>query len=216
MPSSSSMKSWTRTSSGWPLGCHSRPPFLKVADQFLLLGVHRDHRLAALLEAIDHRVDVLELGIAIRMRSAFLGLAIALQAVPALLEHRPDRPAPTGCPAPVSVCARFVVLLHVQRSGDIGSPRVLGSINRSSACTNPGSVSVSRLRPPPSLRSRAATGARGCFLRTASSTSPLRMVLRDIPVALLTALTPPRPKVCASVAAHCRRMRSSISGASAR
>ena len=40
--------------------------------------------------------------------------------------------------------------------------------------------------------------------------------LAAISVALLTALTPPRPKVCASVAAHCRRMRSSISGASAR
>ena len=29
LPSPGSMKSWTLTGSGWPLGCHSRPPLWK-------------------------------------------------------------------------------------------------------------------------------------------------------------------------------------------
>ena len=65
---------------------------LERADEFLFLGIHRDHRLAALLKALDRGVDILELRIAVRMRSAFLGLAVALQAITGLLEHRPYRP----------------------------------------------------------------------------------------------------------------------------
>ena len=42
------------------------------------------------------------------------------------------------------------------------------------------------------------------------------MVLREMPVAVLTALTPPQPKACASVAAHWRRTRWSINGESMR
>ena len=38
---------------------------LEVADQLLLLGVHRDHRLAAPLEGPHRAVDVLELGVAV-------------------------------------------------------------------------------------------------------------------------------------------------------
>src|SRR5206468_5963264 len=78
---------------GLALGLPLPPAILERTDELLLLGIHRDHRLAALLKAIDHGVDVLELRIAIRMRSAFLGLAVALQAISALLEHRPDRPS---------------------------------------------------------------------------------------------------------------------------
>ena len=37
------------------------------------------------------------------------------------------------------------------------------------------------------------SGALGFFLRAAISINTLRIVLRDIPVALLTALKPPRP-----------------------
>jgi acetoacetyl-CoA synthetase len=39
------------------LGCHSSPSVLERPHQLLLLGVHRDHRLAALLEPLHARVD---------------------------------------------------------------------------------------------------------------------------------------------------------------
>src|SRR5271166_1320400 len=62
-----------------------RLPFLArilvIADQFLLLGVYRDHRLAPPLERADPAVDVLELGIAVGVVLTLLGLAVGLEAV---------------------------------------------------------------------------------------------------------------------------------------
>ncbi len=83
--------------------------------------------------------------------------------------------------------------MQVQRNADIGSPRVAGSTKNFSASSNPGSVSLRHFRPPPSLRSRVCTTAFGLFLRTSNSAMPLRIVLRDMPVASLTALKPPQP-----------------------
>ena len=110
---------------GLAAGMPLPPAILERADEFLLLGIHRDHRLAALLKAIDHGVDVLELRIGIRMRTASLVLRLLCKLYPALLEHspRPSRRRPDAHRC-VSACARFIVLLQVQRSGDIGSPRV--------------------------------------------------------------------------------------------
>ena len=61
--------------------------------------------------------------------------------------------------------------MQVHRSGDIGSPRVSGSPNSSSAPSKPGSVAVSGLRPPPGARTRSDTGA-----PSTSSAMPLLMV----------------------------------------
>src|SRR5271157_3415439 len=59
------------------------PPFvLEIAHQFLLLGVHRYHRLTDSDVAPGFVIDVLELGIAVRMGVSLLGLAVGLQAVP--------------------------------------------------------------------------------------------------------------------------------------
>ena len=51
---------------------------LEVADQFLLLRVHRDDRLLPDLRGDNFRVDVFELGIAVGMVRSFIGLAIGL------------------------------------------------------------------------------------------------------------------------------------------
>src|SRR5207237_8985516 len=51
------------------------------ADQFLLLGIDRDYRLAGGLQGYDLLVDVFELCIAVGMMAAFLALAIDLPAV---------------------------------------------------------------------------------------------------------------------------------------
>jgi hypothetical protein len=58
----------------------ARPPLpatvLEVADQFLLFGVHRDHRLAVGQASLRRRIDELELGIAVGVAVAFLGLGL--------------------------------------------------------------------------------------------------------------------------------------------
>ncbi len=67
------------------LGVPSAVPFptciAEIPDQFLLLRVHRHHRLTSLLEGPHLTVDVLKLGVAVGMRTAFPGLAVGLQAV---------------------------------------------------------------------------------------------------------------------------------------
>ena len=81
---------------------------LVFADQFLLLGVDRDHRLAGGLMRFDLRVDVLELRVAIGMASAFLALAIDLTPIAEAFEQ-------LGNPA------RGNAMSHVaQRRGEFG------------------------------------------------------------------------------------------------
>src|SRR5207247_10973684 len=45
LPSAGSGKSWTLTGSGCPLGCHSRPPFLKLpTNSFFLVSTETTGR----------------------------------------------------------------------------------------------------------------------------------------------------------------------------
>src|ERR1700675_2139697 len=57
------------------------PSVLELSQQFLLLGVNRYYRLAEGDVAPYFVINVLKLGIAIRMRVSFLGLPVGLQAV---------------------------------------------------------------------------------------------------------------------------------------
>lgn len=50
----------------------------KVADSFLLLGIHRNHRLAVALKPLHQAIDMLELGVSIRMLCAFFEFPIRL------------------------------------------------------------------------------------------------------------------------------------------
>ena len=119
--------------------------------------------------------------------SSVLRLACRLQ--PSSCSRRFTVRSLTGCPASRNRSANRAALLHVQRSGSVGSPRVTGSSSRSSASTKPASRAVSVLRPPPGRRCRAApTGA----APASSSLNPARTVTRDIPVASATRVTPPR------------------------
>src|ERR1700736_5313014 len=76
------------------LGLADWPPFaagvLEVADQFLLLGIDRDRRLAGSERCFHLLVDVAELAITIRM-APFAGLAVGLQAVAKLAQQAADR-----------------------------------------------------------------------------------------------------------------------------
>ena len=59
---------------------------LEGTDQLLLLGVDRDHGLAGLQKRFDLVVEVVELGIPVRMLVPFERLGRRLQAVASLIE----------------------------------------------------------------------------------------------------------------------------------
>jgi hypothetical protein len=101
------------------------------------------------------------------------------------------------------------LIVDVTRSGDWGSPRVVGSTSASSLLASIGCRSVRRLRPPPGRRTRprSHSGRRPRFF---SSHNPAAIVLRAIPIASATRDTPPQPIARASVAAQMRRDRSFI------
>ena len=63
---------------------------LIVADQFLLLRVHRNDRFAYPQRLFDGAVDISELRVAVGMIAPLLGLAVALQTVTILLQKWAD------------------------------------------------------------------------------------------------------------------------------
>src|SRR5215510_4507349 len=112
-----------------------------------------------------------------------------------------------------SSAASTDVLLHVQRKGDSGSPRVTGSMSFSSFGQTSGCCSSYGRWPEP-LR-RMLTTSLG-FAPARASSLPFLTVLMAIFVARATAATPPQPNACASLPAHNRRPRSSSVGFSIR
>ena len=62
------------------------PVVLVVADKFLFLGVHGNHRRSPVDAAFRQTIDVLELGVAIGIALAFLGFAVALKAIAKLMK----------------------------------------------------------------------------------------------------------------------------------
>src|SRR5260221_14521921 len=108
------------------------------------------------------------------------------------------------CPRRLSSVASLRTLLHVQRRGDSGSPRVSGSTNRSRSSRRLASLLTVVLRPPPIRRIRpSVVPPFSC-----SSLIPWLMALRESPVARETAEIPPHPIATASLAATSRRDRS--------
>ena len=69
---------------------------LVLADQFLLLGVNRNDRLASRLKRCDLAVDVLELPVAVGVAAALFGLAIDLARIPEGPQHLAHRVGTDG------------------------------------------------------------------------------------------------------------------------
>ncbi len=91
------------------------PPFVfKVSNQLLLLGVHRNDRLALPQRQLHLPVDVPELGVPVRMVVPFLGLPVALQAV----IHLPQQLRHLFVADGVSLAGQFVR----QRPGALAGP----------------------------------------------------------------------------------------------
>src|SRR6266568_3748598 len=94
------------------------PTILKIAKQFLLFAIDRDDRIAVLLKRFAGAVDVVKLGISIRMRCALAARA----------------------------CTRWCKDLVVHLTRLIGSP--LGSSSCSRSSSSVASVSTSFFMPP--------------------------------------------------------------------
>ena len=77
---------------GLSLGLPLPPAIAVLAHKLFLLGIDRDHGLALPLERLGPAVDVLELGIPIRVTSALDRLAVGLEAVAQVMEEAVDRP----------------------------------------------------------------------------------------------------------------------------
>src|SRR5437763_9366721 len=111
----------------------------ELADQFLLLGVDRDHWLLLGQSSGHLGVDMGELRIPVRVAVTLLGLAVSLQAV----TRRIEQFAHQGAAHLVALLLqRFGQSSHafaVHRNGDPGSPRVVGSTSASRSATNVGS-----------------------------------------------------------------------------
>ena len=109
MPARSrAMKSWTSTCSGSPGRAPLAAAVLVLADQFLLLGVHADHRLPGGQVRADLLVEVAELGVAVGVLAALDGLGVGLQAEALLVQQVGHRvgadPVPLRGSAPSASC----------------------------------------------------------------------------------------------------------------
>jgi len=147
--------------------------------------------------AISHAMDVLE------AVARDLTNDPKASRYPRLCSRWPTVVALTRHPWAVNAAASFALLLHVQRNGDVGSPRVTGSTSASRAARSPGCTVSMAGRPAPDRRRRPAGGPPWANWRRS-----LRIVLRYKPVADETTASPPYPIATDSAAAHRRRARS--------
>src|SRR5215203_5608640 len=81
-PTASPGKSWTRTRSGSPVGCHSRPVFVKSpTNSFFFVST----------EITGCPRELNAAGVAIGMRGAFARLLQRMQAIAEPVQELPDR-----------------------------------------------------------------------------------------------------------------------------
>src|SRR5712692_5671824 len=205
-------KSCTRTVSGWPVGRHVRPAFLKSpTNSFFFVSTE----ITGWPAAWNWRTCAV-MWRNWASRSGWGGpsrvLRLACKLYPAALKSSRTSWWLMRWPMLWRVRARVRVLFAVQRRGESGAPEVVGSTSPSRSRSSVGSLSIVRFRPPPGRRTRPA----GMRARDRSSPSPRAIVDVEIPVARATRAMPPRPRARASVAAHTRRDRSVSVDASAR
>ena len=73
------------------LGAPFPPAVAEIPDQFLLFRINGNHRLTSALKDFYFLVDIVELGVAIRMAASFLRFPIGLQAVVRRMQQIGDR-----------------------------------------------------------------------------------------------------------------------------
>jgi hypothetical protein len=133
-----------------PLGLPLAPAIRVGPDQFLLLGVQRDHRCASRTERIDAAVDVLDLVVPVRMRRPLDGLLRRSSSRPARMVVR-DSPI-----------ARVTIAMPPSPNASASAP-AHKRVTRSSI-TGRTSVALRTARPTPpgrSLEPASNLGPRG-------------------------------------------------------
>ena len=207
------MKSWTLTGSGCPAGRHSGPGVLVRADQFLLLGVHADHRVTRGQVRLGLLVEVAELGVAVGVLAALDGLGVGLQAETLLAQQpghgvrrRPGDP-PRSAPRPAcgSTASSSTAATRVPAPGRLHQRQQ----RRDATPDRSRSASCGRRRAR-RTRSEAAPA------RPPARPPPARSVDRDAPLAGPPRAIPPWPSDRASAAITSRCCRSSRCGNTAR
>ena len=192
------------------LGTQLPPTVLEGPHQFLLLRVHGDHRLSQGELQLHRPVQVLKLGVAVRVFRPRQGLAIGLQAIAHVVEQFGDHAMADLVPLALQCRRQLTHALAGPAQRDSGSPRLVGSTSRSKSSRKLGSCSTVRFRPPPGWRMRPFAAPTAGW---PNSRMPRRIVPREAPVALATAAWPPRPAADASAASTSRRTRSSTTEA---
>ena len=185
-PSASLGKSCTRTAGGVAFGCHSRPAFAKFpTSSFFLVSTEITG-----CPVFRNRSAVALMCSNCSLRSGWTVPSCRLRTdcnrYPRRWSRRPTVVELTRHPCSLNAAASFARLLHVHRSGDVGSPRVNGSTSASRAARTPGWSCSIPGRPAPGARMRLVGGS-----PRAISRRPLRIVSRAKPVADDTSASPP-------------------------
>src|SRR3984893_11174703 len=189
----------------------------EIADQFLFLGVDRDHRLLFGQRRGHLGVDVAELRIPVGVAVALRGFAVALQTVTRLIEQVGDqgaadlvtlrlqrlRQAAHALAGPPQRRSRITACRRLDQRLEIHEQRRVPRFREGRL------FEIVLFRPAPGPRTRSDGSSR------ANSFSPRPIVLGPIPVAIATAVIPPKPAANASAAATRRRPRSSRKEATA-
>jgi len=89
------------------LGLPFRAVVLEVSDQFLFLRINGDNRLTALLKSLGQIIDILKLGVSVRVRASFSRLRIGLQAVVKVMKQIRNLSIPNSMPLPVEFFGQF-------------------------------------------------------------------------------------------------------------
>lgn len=177
---------------------------LEGADQLLLLRIHAEHRLPAVLMLADPVVDAAELGTVVGMLLALQNLGVALQAEALLAQqiaHR-VRADPVSLPGQFGSELAGGLARPAQRRH--GIPTHIRLDQRQQRIPRAGSRSTRSLMPPPARRTRPS----GPWPESSSRT-PSDTVLSRTPTARATSLIPPCPSDRASAPINRRRCRSS-------
>jgi len=184
----------------------ARVPFpaavLVGPDEFLLLRVDRDHRVARAQVGLGLVVEVAELGVAVLVLAALGGLDVGLQAVTSFPQQSADHEITDLVP------------LLAQRRGQ-RPDRLAGPAQRRHRIPTGHRVDQRLERRHQLLVVRLGTfattaglaGAPGAVPSLASA-RPRRTVSAATPVAAATTPTPPRPSSAASAPSHNRRWNS--------
>lgn len=141
-----------------PRAGHSRPAFLKSpTNSFFvvpaeIIGCWR--RMKAVAVALMCSNCALRSGCAPPSRV----FCSACSRKPSRCNSRPIVDALTGQPCAVTAPASFALLFQVHRNGDIGSPRVTGSIKTTRVSVSSGRICSRHGRPAPGRRMRPGIG----------------------------------------------------------